>query len=88
MLDNRSRRRRTESQLRWAHMRTTVSMVFMNPIAIVFPGFILAGVAMLTVREFVPHPWPGACYEMHLEAGSRLGSQTPVCAKHIPFAGG
>jgi hypothetical protein len=85
MLDNRSRRR-PEAHLRWARMRTSISMVFMNPIAIVFPGFILAGIAMVTVREMVPHPWLGACYEIHLEARGR--GQTPVCVKHIPFAGG
>jgi hypothetical protein len=85
MLDNR--RRQTAAQLRWAHMRTTISMVFMNPVAIVFPAFILMGVAIIAARELKPHAWPGTCYEAQL-GRSRLGGQMSVCVKHIPFAAG
>ena len=83
MLDNR--RRRTESQLRWAHMRANISMVFMNPVAIVFPAFILMGIAIIAARELKPYSWPGTCYEAQL-GHSRLGGQVSVCVKHIPYA--
>jgi hypothetical protein len=69
-------------------MRATISVVLTNPLAIVFPGFILVGIAILAVRELQPRPWPGACYEAQLGARSRLGGQMSVCVKHIPFATG
>lgn len=63
-------------------------MVLLNPIAVVFPGFVLAGIAVIAARELAPHYWPGACYEAHLEARGRLGNQMPVCVKHVPFVYG
>jgi len=86
MLNNR--RRVSEAQYRWARLRATVSMVFLNPLAVVIPGFLVVGIAMIAARELAPRHWPGACYEAHLESRGARPGQIPVCVKHTPFSNG
>ena len=86
MLNNR--RRVTDAEFRRARRRAGFSSLFvLKPPQIVVLGFVLAGTVMIVAREFVPHPWPGACYDAHFESrGGRYPGMVQVCLKHIPFA--